>query len=89
MHGFGKVQITCYGTYQQGYNLRSKQVPTKFAPQKDKSFAPIVHTGNKNLERKQVQPNMKVTTQKVNNFSYPFSLEYEISKIKIPIPLTK
>jgi hypothetical protein len=59
------------------------------SPQKDKPVSPIVQTGNKNPERKQVQPAMKISAPEADKFSSPFSLEHEISKIKIPIPLTE
>jgi hypothetical protein len=76
-------------TDQQGYNLRSKEVPTKSSPQKDKFVAPTVQKERKNPKRKQVQPAMKVTTLEVGKFPSPFSLEHEISEIKITIPLTE
>jgi hypothetical protein len=74
-------------TYQHGYNLRSKQVLAKSTPQKDKSVAPATQTRSKIFERKQVQPDMKITASEAEKFSSPFSLEHEISQKKIPIPL--
>jgi hypothetical protein len=86
---------------QQGYNLRSKLAPAKSSPQKekfvaakpvlqnDKHVAPTVQTCRKNPERKKAQPAMKVSALEADKFSSPFILEHEISKIKIPIPLTK
>ena len=71
-------------TYQQGYNIRSK-----LAPQKDKHVVPGVQTFIKSPERKKVQLTMKVSVLESYKVSSPFSLEHEISKIKIHIPLTE
>jgi hypothetical protein len=86
---------------QQVYNLRYKLAHVKYVPDKDKStlvkhapqkykhVAPAVQTSSKNSERKKVQPAMKISASEADKFSSPFNLEHEISKIKIPIPLTK
>jgi hypothetical protein len=78
-------------TDQQGYNIRSKSTPQKdkSSPQKYKHDVPAVQTGRKNPKRKQVHPSMEVSSSEVDKFASPFSLEHEISKMKIPIPLTE
>jgi hypothetical protein len=74
---------------QQGYNLRSKYVFQKenFSHQKDNPIVPAVQTDNKNPEKRQVQPAMILSTPKSDRLASPFSLENEISNIKILIPL--
>jgi hypothetical protein len=96
----GPDNMLC-NTDQQGYNHRSKSTHSKFVPHKDEStpakpspqkdnhVSLATKTSNKNPERKKVQTTVKISSPKEDKFLSPFSIEHEISKMKIPIPLTK